>query len=311
MYENQKPQEDKFEELLNNVELVEIDEDQLYSDDDDDEGKKDDDDQDGGGSNNRDNIDDDSDNDNDNDNSGTGDNDDGGDDKKQNKNDSKDNFVLEVPYKGESVKIEGEDKIKVLVSRGLLQQEISEKYNKVKPFEKVIKQNKLKLEDIKALADAKAGNEQAIKYLNEKVLGAGDEPDYTPSIEDDDWIEQKLQETRETYGDLGSEFSRVLTSLPTGFLDELEQVGDEGFNTIFDHYQAGVFKSAIKQAIAQKAVNGGRYLDHYINALKALDKGQEGQQNNKNGGKKPNKKKKGVDLSKMSDEEFNKYLESL
>jgi hypothetical protein len=177
-----------------------------------------------------------------------------------------------------------------------MQQEVSEKYNKVKPYERIIRENKIKLEEIKALADAKAGNEAALKYLQEQILGSEDDDSYSPNVEETTWIEYKLQETREEHGEDGSDFAKLLTSLPDGFLKELEQTGDDGFETIFEHYRAGVFKDAIKQAIAETYLNKGSYIDNYINVLKRMEKANNSKNEGEENTPKDKKKKKSKGL---------------
>ena len=168
---------------------------------------------------------------------------------------------LKIKYKGKEIPIENEDEAIALMQKGF---DYEVKMSKIKPFTKiakVVQQEELSFEDIKALADAKKGKREALDYLAEKFsLKREDtfdlpqeESGYKPQIEESNPIQETLEDVMETSPNLYGKVVEILKEIPPTFQREIST--PELFPAFIKSVEVGEFDKVYPIAMKIKAVN--------------------------------------------------------
>ena len=182
------------------------------------------------------------------------------------KQEPKNGLVITKPlkYRGKEIWVKTEEEAIELMQKGL---DYSFKMNKIKPLRNIasiIEEAGLEPEDVKALADAKNGNEQAIKYLANKfnisiepeddIFGDEDRTsDYKPEVTSENPIEEIYKEISVKDPVLAGKVASTWDELDDTFKAELSS--PDIFRAFIGSVQTGEFDKVLPEAIKVKAIN--------------------------------------------------------
>jgi len=172
-----------------------------------------------------------------------------------------------LKYRGKEIWVKSEDEAIELMQKGL---DYSFKMNKIKPHRSIVnivEEAGLSVEDIKALADAKAGKQEAIKYLANKFgielenndddifgdVGNGNKANYQPEVEQTDPVLEIYQEIAQREPDVAGKVSKIWDELDPTFKQEL--YNPNIFRAFVGSVKTGEFDSVYPEVIKLKAIN--------------------------------------------------------
>jgi len=196
--------------------------------------------------------------------------------------------------KGQEITIDSEDRMIQLAQMGL---DYAAKMHDLKPYKKIVsiaKSNGITEEDIQALADAKSGKQEAIRYLANKFgITLESDPfedeekanDYQPNVTHDE-VQDWFQEFAETNPTDASKVAEAYSQIPDTFKAEVYKPGV--FQLFAQSVATGEFEKIYPRAEIIVATSGNTisWLNAYQMAAKEL--GLIGEKQN---GEKPKKQK--------------------
>jgi hypothetical protein len=188
-----------------------------------------------------------------------------------------------LKYKGKEIPIESEDELIKLAQKGF---KLETEMSKIKPYKKVIsiiEEAELTAEDVKALADLKKGNKQALSFIKSRFgieddFGFDDEEgaeDYKPAIENQDPVREWFSTFSEENPEAAGSIVKTYDALPDDF--KLEIYNPQVFPAFANSVVAGEFEKVFPLAHKEKVLNPAlSWLQAYKVALDKLSKKQTG-----------------------------------
>jgi len=170
-----------------------------------------------------------------------------------------------LKYRGKEIWVRSEDEAIELMQKGL---DYSFKMNKIKPLRtiaSIIEESGITPEDVKALADAKNGKTEAIKYLAKKFgieLNTDDDlffdneqsdNDYRPVVQEEDPIKEFYSDLAHRDPELAGKVSKIWNMIDDTFKVELYK--PDVFPAFVGSVQTGEFEQVLPEAIKIKALN--------------------------------------------------------
>jgi len=170
-----------------------------------------------------------------------------------------------LKYRGKEIWVKTEEEAIELMQKGL---DYSFKMNKIKPLRNIasiIEESGLEPEDVKALADAKQGKAEAIKYLANKFgieteyeddIFSEEEPtgeEYKPEVQQEDPIKEYYSDLTRRDPELAGKVSKVWDTLDETF--KVELYNPEVFPAFVGSIQTGEFEQVLPEAVKIKALN--------------------------------------------------------
>jgi len=170
-----------------------------------------------------------------------------------------------LKYRGKEIWVRTEDEAIELMQKGL---DYSFKMNKIKPLRNIasiIEEAGITPEDVKALADAKNGKAEAIKYLANKFgielepeddFFSEEEPtgaDYKPEVQEEDPIREFYSDLTQRDPELAGKVSKIWDTLDDTFKVELYK--PDVFPAFVGSVQTGEFEQVLPEAVKIKALN--------------------------------------------------------
>jgi hypothetical protein len=182
-----------------------------------------------------------------------------------------------LKYKGKEIYPKDEDEIIALAQKGL---DYEFKMNRIKPFRKaidIIEKSGLEPDDIQALADAKSGKAEALKYLASRFnieLEPTDEfsfeeeqkqqPSYQPQVDNNvDEVKEWFEEFSKQEPQIAGQVLNIWNELDDSFKAEL--YNPQVFPAFVGSVKTGEFDKVYPELIKYKALNPSvRWLDAYV-----------------------------------------------
>lgn len=247
----------------------------------------------------------------------------------EHKTESEEKFSpIEVEVAGHKITINSKEEMLAYIKRGA---STFEKKPETFVEEKtILEQAGLTADDLKLIADAKAGSKEAIALIakragvdildveNEMADAYKQQTQYYVSTDVDEIAREILNDAEHA-----SEFKKIASSLPADFMQEVTSNAKD-LKAFSSHIKSGIAQKVIPLAINAQIVNGGSFIDNYNKiGLELMTKEQTKQQEKtreqsdrvkemrkragSGGGETPQKKElSGEDIWEMSDEEFSK-----
>ena len=183
------------------------------------------------------------------------------------KNNEPQGLVITKPlkYRGKEIWVRTEDEAIELMQKGL---DYSFKMNKIKPLRNIasiIEEAGITPEDVKALADAKNGKAEAIKYLANKFgieleseddIFSEEEPtstNYKPEVQEEDPIKEFYTDLTQRDPELAGKVSKIWDTIDDTFKVELYK--PDVFPAFVGSVQTGEFEQVLPEAVKIKALN--------------------------------------------------------
>jgi len=231
-----------------------------------------------------------------------------------------------LKYRGKEIWVNSEEEAIELMQKGL---DYSFKMNKIKPHRSIVnivEEAGLSVEDIKALADAKSGKQEAIRYIVNKFglepqdddfvfdddTQAGSNEEYKPEVKPQDPVLEIYQEVANREPELAGKVSKIWDELEDTFKQEL--YNPDVFRAFIGSVKTGEFEKVLPEAVKVKALNPGvAWLQAYQYAVQNIGSIQRQTQEPSEAvkPKQPSRPKKRKTIKESYDEIWDKSIDEL